>query len=385
MKESVAFIVHNCKQGGSVGAVAWRQIVELSRYVCVYVITADLPEVPNKNVIPKIIKPFKWNFLRRFCHLPNEFSFQSAARTALIGLIKENRIGSVWCHSHGTVARISDVCRQHHLKIIMTTHGDIYERPLGTYNRQLTWYYRAVTPKAYKYADCVQALSPYMAEWAIKNGADSGKVRIVPNGITAEDIGAFHIKPRKAETFISQKVFNVLYVGELLSHKGVDLLLQAINILALSGMPIRVICVGDGPEKSNLKRMAEDFNLEEVVAFVGRVTKKQLHKYYSNADILCVPSTSDPLPTVVLESFVMGLPVVGADTGGIPFMVENGKNGYLFETGNVKSLVERLMLAVKDKERLSVMSENCVVSAKNRFSWDRVGRQLYRLVPQNKE
>ena len=381
MKDAVVFIVHSCAQGGSVGAVAWRQIVELSRYVRVYVITADLPEVFSENIVPKRITPLKWNFLRRFCHLPNELSFQSAARAALMDLIEENRIGSVWCHSHGTVAWVSKVCRHYHLKIIMTTHGDIFERPPGTYNRQLTWYYKTITPKAYTYADCVQALSPYMAGWAIKNGAEQERIRVIPNGIALEDIGAFHDKPRKAESFIPQGLFRVLYVGGLLPHKGFDLLLQAINALVLSGLKMKLTCAGEGPEKSNLKKMVEDFNLEKVVDFAGRVPKKQLHAYYGNADILCVPSTSDPLPTVVLEAFAMGLPVVGADTGGIPFMVESGKNGWLFESGNVKSLVDQLRCAIKDKQRLSAMSEHCVSSANNRFSWDAIGKQLYQLIP----
>ena len=69
MGRSIAVIVHNCKNGGAVGDVAWRQIVELSKGFQVFVITRDMPEPPNNNIYPVLVRHRQWNFLKECVYL----------------------------------------------------------------------------------------------------------------------------------------------------------------------------------------------------------------------------------------------------------------------------------------------------------------------------
>lgn len=381
MKQSIAVIAHDCKNGGSVGAVAWRQIIELSHYFQVYVITHDIPPIENEQIHPILLMPKTWNFLRRFCHVPNELSFQMAVRKALKALCIKTAISAVWCHSHGTVVLSAyPLKRTYGFAVVMTTHGDIYERPAGTYDRMLTFYYKRVTPKAYKYSDHVQALSPYMADWAIKNGAQTDRVRVIPNGIDIEDIGASRAPYREAETFLSDGALSILFIGSLLPIKGFDHLVRAVAVLKSLKQPFRVICIGEGPGGENSQALSKKLGVENGIKFLGRLPKKDLHKFYRKADVLCVPSNSDSLPTVVLEAFAMGLPVIGANRGGIPYMLNNGQRGFLFEPGDANSLAYALTDAGKSREKLSDLSRKCSLAAENEFSWSLIGRNLRELL-----
>lgn len=377
MSQSIVIIVHYCKDGSSVGSVAWHHVIELSRYFEVYVITCYFPNSDNHHIHPILLSPTTWNFLKRFCHVPNELSFQAAARGALKDLCEKTTISAVWCHSHGTVVLSAlPLSKRYGFKILMTTHGDIFERPKGTYNYLLTFYYKWVTPIAYRSSHHVQALSPYMADWAIKNGTKKNSLSVIPNGIAPEDIGASKITHRKAETFLPNDVLRILFVGGLHPIKGVDYLIRAMAVLKSMKRRSTLICIGDGPERDNLQTLSKKLNLENDIEFLGNVPRNHLHAFYQKADVLSVPSISDTLPTVVLEAFVIGLPVVGANTGGIPYMLKNGQRGFLFEPVNLNSLVDVLVCAGKNRDNLSALSKECSFAAAHEFSWPSIGRLL---------
>jgi D-inositol-3-phosphate glycosyltransferase len=119
--------------------------------------------------------------------------------------------------------------------------------------------------------------------------------------------------------------------------------------------------------------------LEGKVKFVGRVPRTELGRHYLEADVLCVPSDSDPLPTVVLEAFCAGLPVIGAATGGIPAMVTSDR-GFLFEPGNSVELAKILGSLVTNKATLEEMSRRCSIAALEEFSWTAITPELFSLI-----
>ena len=381
MNRSIAVIAHNCKNGGAVGAVAWRQVIELSRYFQVFVITRDIPEPPNNNIYPVLLRPRQWNFLRRFCHVPNELSFQATARNVLQDLCQKTDISVVWCHSHATSFLAAyPASKRYGFKIIMTTHGDIFERPKRTYDHLLTYYYKACTRPAYRHSDHVQVLSPFMADWAVRNGTEEDKVSVIPTGIDTEDIGIQESVPRTTETFLRDNIFHILFVGSMLPVKGIDLLIKSAALLKSLKIDIKITIVGGGPERDNLQTLSESFSLENIIEFVGKSPRNDLYKYYQSADVLCVPSRSEPLATVILEAFAMGLPVVGSNTGGTPFLLKNGHRGFLFQNGDANSLCNALVCAQKNREHLVQLSRECQAAAVNEFSWVITGKSLRNLV-----
>jgi len=141
-----------------------------------------------------------------------------------------------------------------------------------------------------------------------------------------------------------------LYFGRLSREKGIMTLLEAakktnINLKILGTGPLQQIITS---QKSN--------NIE----ILGYKKGNELIEIIKNASFIIVPSEwYENNPMSVIESYAYGKPVIGADIGGIPEIVEHNKTGYLFESGNIDALAEQIEIAdnLSDKE-YEVMSKN---------------------------
>lgn len=180
-----------------------------------------------------------------------------------------------------------------------------------------------------KYQSVSYFISPsrFLRDKCIEYGWPADKIVHVPNFIDTDSL--------KSSSHAGDYL---LYFGRLSHEKGVKSLLQALSAMK-SDVPLRV--VGDGPERSNLERFATEQKLN--VRFDGYLSGIQLEEAVSNAKAVVMPSQSyENAPLSLLEAFGYGKPVIGARIGGIPEMIDDGVNGYLFEPGNSDDLRTKL-------------------------------------------
>jgi len=380
----LVIIAPDCCQG-SVGAVAWRHALELSRWFHVHVLSESIPPSPNERVHAIRLNPPRWSYLRRFCHVPNALSFELAARRGLDTLCRKFPIGTVWCHGHASVPlAASPLQKRHGFRILMTTHGDIRDRPAGTYSRELTWYYQMVTGPAYRLSDAVQAISPYMAELAWSGGAR--EVHLIPHGIDLADIGFSDVPVRHPDSYCPDGVVRLLYVGNLLPVKGVEMLLRAMVHFRESNsedchvrgdrMRVKLCLAGGGNEQSRYERLAADLGVNAIVHFQGAVTRTALGHLYTSSDALCVPSLSEALSLAGLEGMICGLPIIGSRTGGLSYIVDDTKTGRLSAPGDVAGLVGSILDVCQSRERLASLGQAAQQRALAHFTWTRISEQL---------
>jgi glycosyltransferase involved in cell wall biosynthesis len=110
----------------------------------------------------------------------------------------------------------------------------------------------------------------------------------------------------------------ILYVGNLVPVKGVDVLLRAAAQLAEGGRDFRLVLIGDGPLRPALERQVRESGLGERVRFAGSIAHGELPDWFRAADVFCLPSHSEGVPTVLLEASACGTPWVASAVGGIP-------------------------------------------------------------------
>lgn len=132
----------------------------------------------------------------------------------------------------------------------------------------------------------------------------------------------------------------LLFVGRLVSGKGVDVALDALADLHRSGHPLNLTICGHGPERAALELQAKALQLQDHVHFNGWTEPSALVEYYLNAEVALIPSHHEAFGIVALEAIAAGCPVVAANTGGLPEAV--GPCGLLFEPGNAKSLAAKV-------------------------------------------
>lgn len=170
-----------------------------------------------------------------------------------------------------------------------------------------------------RYLDKIVVPSKFFMRKFVEWGWDSDYFCYIPNYV---DASRFTLKPEAGDYF--------LYFGRLAPEKGVTTLIKA---AISSGVNLKI--AGTGPLNDELKALAgSNRNIE----FLGFVTGKPLHDLVQGCRAVVLPSEwYENAPMSVLESFAMGKPVIGANIGGIPEMLD-GDTGWIFESGNQEEL-----------------------------------------------
>lgn len=183
-----------------------------------------------------------------------------------------------------------------------------------------------------------------------QGGVQRDRILVLPNPV---DLAAFErvsdasrVQSRCALGVDKTDVL-VVCVGRLVRLKGTHILVRAISVLREQGVPVKLVVVGDGPEKERLEGMASTLNLKACVRFVGY--QRHVLNWLRCSDILVQPSiTADTFPRSVIEAMAVGLPVVGTRVGGIPEAVEDQITGFVVEPGSVDDLASALQKIATD-------------------------------------
>lgn len=164
---------------------------------------------------------------------------------------------------------------------------------------------------------------------------DLNNIEVIPNANSFEPIDTADLTKKR-----------VIAVGRYDYQKGFDDLIKAWKIVHQQQPDWILSIYGDGPLKSELEKLVNDFGLEDVIQLCLPV--KNIEKEYRNSSILAMTSRYEGLPMVLLEGQVCGLPLVSyACKCGPKDIIEDGKNGFLIEEGNIKSFAEKLILLME--------------------------------------
>ncbi|CEG12896.1 putative Glycosyltransferase [groundwater metagenome] len=158
----------------------------------------------------------------------------------------------------------------------------------------------------------------------------------------------------------NKKIFNIIYAGGLAKIKGGHTLIKAFR--KINNENIRLHIFGSGEYAEYFKKLAEG---DKRIIFHGQLPNEELQKFYEISDIAVMPSQClETFGRIIIESFCVGVPVIGSNVGAIPELIHEGYNGFLFEPGNAEQLKEILEYAILNQDKLKKMRENCINTAK---------------------
>ena len=173
---------------------------------------------------------------------------------------------------------------------------------------------------------------------------------VIPNGTLLNE----NTKPKEGPAR------EFLYVGRISEFKGPQIVVQAFK--KISNKNIKLHIAGEGPYLETLRMMAKD---DERIIFHGFAQGKVLDEIFTKCSYVIIPSLGyENSPLVVSQSMNKGLPVIGSNIGGIPELIKDGYDGFLFEPGNVDSLHHIIEILINDKEILAKLSTNAIQSSK---------------------
>jgi glycosyltransferase involved in cell wall biosynthesis len=168
----------------------------------------------------------------------------------------------------------------------------------------------------------------------------------------------------------------VLFVGRLVERKGVPHLIEAVSLLR--DRTVRLVIVGDGPERPRLEDAARRFGIADRVEFRGKISAAELQAAYARARAFVLPSVFDArgdtegLGVVALEAMNHGTPVLASRIGGIPDIVEDGVTGLLVPPGDVEALAGALRRLLDEPGLARKLGEAGRRRLREQFSWEAI-------------
>ncbi|HEX8742433.1 MAG TPA: glycosyltransferase [Thermoleophilaceae bacterium] len=157
----------------------------------------------------------------------------------------------------------------------------------------------------------------------------------------------------------------ILNVAGMSARKGHRFLLEALETLHARGVDFHARLVGDGPERDGLEALVRERGLADRVEFMGALGEHVVPDLYRQADVFCLPSFAEGVPTVLMEAMATGLPVVATHIMGVPELVRDGRTGLVVPPARADALADALEALARDPElrrRLGDAARECVTS-----------------------
>jgi len=264
-------------------------------------------------------------------------------------------------------------------KYVVTYHNDVILP--GALNFPLKFYKVTIMKQILKNAEKIVATSLDYARnselWRISEIQE--KIIEIPNGV---DVERFNPKidgeEIKARHNLEDKGI-VLFVGALdKAHyfKGVEYLLQSFaNIKNKNSV---LVIVGDGELKGHYMKLAEKLGIKNRTLFSGRVSSKDLPKYYASADVVVLPSITmgEAFGLVLIEGMATGKPVIATNLPGVRTVIDNGINGFLVPPKDVTSLTEKIEEVLEDELLQKKLGKHGREKVEKKYSWNVIGKKL---------
>ncbi len=313
-----------------------------------------------------------------FFLLPPNFLFWPCAFFLAFYLCLTKKIDAIVCQSPLVEGFTGSILKKLLKKeLIVEIHGDWIEGPFLSKKRKLAFLERKIVPIlakiSFRNADKIRAVAGCLAEKA-KKIAPKKPYFIFP---TFTDLSIFlYEKETKFDNFI-------LFVGHLEKVKGANTLMEAFHKLNFQfsisldpasqrGTPRRVafqlLIIGEGSERKNLELQVASYKLQDKVEFKGKLSLEETKDIMKNCYCLVLPSLSEGLPRVIMEAMALGKPLIASNVGGIPELIKDNENGFLFRIGDSQELAEKLRVLLRDKKMAQEMGQKGREFVKENFS-----------------
>lgn len=205
--------------------------------------------------------------------------------------------------------------------------------------------------------DLTLVTSPQIQQEFLEHGLNGNRVAVWQKGIDTDRFNPLFRSDTMRERMTGGRrdCFLVVYIGRLASEKRLQQLRDILERLPKA----RLCLVGTGPQHEDLEKyFAESKSCRDRTVFLGQLSGRELSEAFASADVFCMPSNSETLGFVVLESMASGVPVVAAKAGGIPHMIHEGVSGYLIDPyDDTDAYVAQLLRLQEEPELRRQMGE----------------------------
>ena len=230
--------------------------------------------------------------------------------------------------------------RHKNVKVIVETHGDFIETLGLEKNLLFPGVYKYIFMKLSRYtinnADIIRAVSSSTEAQVRKINKEKSIVRLAA-WVDFDDFKDIQINRN------AQEKFQILFIGSVTDRKKPHLIVEAMNLINKDN--IEFLIVGPTPNLKyldSLKNLINSYSLVDNIKFFGSVDRKRVKTFYSEVNLMILPSVSEGLARVIFESQATACPVLVTDAPGMGDIVIEGQTGYIFESNSIESLASKI-------------------------------------------
>jgi len=252
--------------------------------------------------------------------------------------IQEDAVDLV--HTHGYKADLYGYLAawRCHKPVVATCHNWVGgTAALGIYNH--------LDRMVLKKFNALAAVSDAVAHRLLAFGVPTEKIKTIANGI---DVTAFE-RAQPLPLLKAEDGTVVGIVARLDLQKGFEYLLRAARDLCKTTPDLKIVIVGEGPDREKIEEMIEQYGLQSNVILAGQ--QSNMPAVYAAMDIFVLPSLNEGLPMTVLEAMAASKPVIASRVGAIPSVIKDGENGLLVAAKDSEGLRNAIASLLSDPER----------------------------------
>lgn len=263
--------------------------------------------------------------------------------------------------------------------VLTLQDGDPYEKVFERwYVRPFVW----ILDAGFKSAGAVQTISTYLATWPSQRGY-KGIVEVIPNGASLASTKEYpqeELEALKRQVHKKEGEVLLVSISRLVHQKGIDTIIRALPLLPAY---VRLLIVGDGPDKDMLVSLAEELGVTDRVTFTGQVDRTMTAKYRKISDIFVSPSRSEGQGISFVSTMVSGLPMIATQEGGLADFVFDAKRnpdksttGWAVDHDSPEQIAEKVQEILANPEQTKKVVATAREYAHDNFDWDVIARNI---------
>ena len=366
-----------------------REIAEMGHDVTIYTTDLDFSNGPNKfnKELPRLEKIKKFKINRTHVWFSFKLFFVNSSMSKQIEEDKPDVIHTIGLRSYQSIVawRASKKLK---IPLVVSDQGGLTTHPFfnesGLFLKILYRVQNFFIKRIIDDATAISAANEYEKEIFL-NLNKKPKIEIIRNGINLETLVS---KINFKEKYQINSKF-ILFVGRFSKSKGIENLINALNIIkneeGFSDVCLVIMGVDFGYEQK-MEELIEEFDLSQKIMVIKNPPREDVISAYGESEFLILPSQWELSPLVPLESFAFKKAVISTRSHGIPFTVQDDKNGILVEPENPLELAGAIRKLLNDEDlrkRLGLFGYNFVHEECNCVSMAKNSLKLYEQVLEN--
>ena len=203
----------------------------------------------------------------------------------------------------------------------------------------------------------------------------SSKVQVIPNMITIRES---HKKPADLQPIIKKIVSEsyLLYIGRLEKEKGLNFLIEKFKDITNQQENLKLVLVGRGSLELELKRLGKKFKIDDKLYLLGGLHENQLSPLLKAARALILPSHFEIMPTVILEAWAAGCPVIANNYQGVQALIRHESTGLIFQKDKGQHLPSVVQKLFTKKNLRDIIIKNAKAQIRSKHASSQVVKQI---------